>query len=57
MCILIKVYLVSLAISAVHNNSILDQMVMVDGDAYRVTRLVTSNKDVYLRFLASRAFI
>ena len=26
-------------------------MVMVDGRAYRVTQLVTSNKDVYLRFL------
>ena len=52
-----QIYLVSLAISAVHKNSISNQMVMVDGRAYRVTQLVTSNKDVYLRFLAARAFI
>ena len=42
------------SISAVHRNSISNQMVMVDG---RVKRPVTSNKDVYLRFLAPRAFI
>ena len=54
-CILIKVYLVS--ISAIHKNSISNQMGVVDGRANRVTRLVTCNKDVYLRFLSPRAFI
>ena len=44
-CILIKVYLVS--ISAIHKNSISNQMGVVDGSANRVTRLVTCNKDVY----------
>ena len=54
-CILIKVYLVS--ISAIHKNSISNQMGLVDGRANRVTGLVTCNKDVYLRFLSPRAFI
>ena len=54
-CILIKGYLVS--ISAIHKNSISNQMGVVDGHANRVTRLVTCNKDVYLRFLSPRAFI
>ena len=54
---IIKVYLVSLAISAIHKKSISNQMGVVDGRAYRVTRLVTCKKDVYLRFLAPRAFI
>ena len=54
-CILIKVYLVS--ISAIHKNSISNQMGVVDGRANQVTRLVTCNKDVYLRFLSPRAFI
>ena len=49
--------LLSLAISAIHKSSILHQMGVVDGRAYRVTRLVTCKKDVYLRFLAPRAFI
>ena len=44
-CILIKIYLVS--ISAIHKNSISNQMGVVDGCANRVTRLVTCNKDVY----------
>ena len=38
-CILIKVYLVS--ISAIHKNSISNQMGVVDGRANRVTRLMT----------------
>ena len=54
-CILIKIYLVS--ISAIHKNSISSQMGVLDGHANQVTRLVTCNKDVYLRFLSSRAFI
>ena len=54
---IIKVYLVSLGISAIHKNSISNQMGVVDGRAYRVTRLVTCKKDVYLRFLAPRASI
>ena len=54
---IIKVYLVSLAISAIHKNSISNQMGVVDGRDYRVTRLVTCKKYVYLRFLAPRAFI
>ena len=54
-CILIKVYLVS--ISAIHKNSISNQMGVVDGSANRMARLVTCNKDVYLRFLSPRAFI
>ena len=53
-CILIKVYLVS--VSAIHKNSISDQMDVVFRRANRVTRLVTCNKDVYLRFLSQRAF-
>ena len=58
-CILTKVYLLSLAItiSAIYKNSISHQMGVVDGRSYRVTRLVTCKKDVYLRFLAPRAFI
>ena len=35
--IIIKVYLVSLAISAIHKNNIPNQMGVVDGRAYRVT--------------------
>ena len=56
---IIKVYLVSLAItiSEIHKNNIPNQMSVVDGRAYRVTRLVTCKKDVYLRFLAPTAFI
>ena len=54
-CILIKIYLVS--ISAIHKNSISNQMGVVDGRGNRVTRLVTCNKDVCLRFLSPRAFI
>ena len=54
---IIKVYLVSLAISAIHENNISNQTGVVDGRAYRVTRLVTCKKDVYLRFLAPVAFI
>ena len=54
-CILIEICLVS--ISAIHKNSISNQMGMVDGRTNRVTRLVTCNKDVYLRFLSPRAFI
>ena len=54
---IIKVYRVSLAISAIHKNSISNQMGVVDGRAYRVTRLVTCKKDAYLWFLAPRAFI
>ena len=54
-CILIKVYLVS--ISEIHKNSISNQMGVVDGRANRVKRLVTCNKDVYLRFRSPRAFI
>ena len=54
-CILIKIYLVS--ISAIHKNIISNQVGVVDGHANRVTRLVTCNKDVYLRFLSPRAFI
>ena len=54
-CIQIKVYLVS--ISAIHKNSTSNQMGVVDGHANRVTRPVTCNKDVYLRFLLPRAFI
>ena len=54
---IIKVYLVSLAISAIHKNNISNQMSVVDGHAYRVTRLMTCKKDVYLRFLAPTAFI
>ena len=54
-CNLIKIYLVS--ISAIHKNSISNQMGVVDGRDNRVTRLVTCNKDVYLRFLSPRAFI
>ena len=54
---IIKAYLASLAISAIHKNSISNQMGVVDGRANRVTRLVTCKKDVYLRFLAPRAFI
>ena len=54
-CILIKVYLVS--ISVIHKNSISNQMGVADGRTNRVTRLVTCNKDVYLRFLSRRAFI
>ena len=54
-CILIKVYLVS--ISVIHKNSISNQMGVIDGRANRVTRLVTCNKDVYLPFLSPRAFI
>ena len=38
-------------------NSISHQMGVVDGRSYRVTRLVTCKKDMYLRFLAPRAFI
>ena len=38
-CILIKIYLVS--ISAIHKNSISNQMDVVDGRANRVTRHVT----------------
>ena len=53
--ILIKIYLVS--ISAIHKNSISNQMGVVDGRANRVRRLVTCNKDMYLRFLSPRAFI
>ena len=43
-------YLYALAISAIHNDkhSILNQLGVVDGRAYRVTRLVACNKDVYL---------
>ena len=41
---IIKVYLVSLAISAINKNNIPNQMGVVDGHAYRVTR----KKDVYL---------
>ena len=48
---------VSLAISVIHKNNISNQMGVVDGRAYRVTRLVKCKKDVYLRFLAPRAFI
>ena len=47
----------NLAISAIHKNSISNQMGVADGRAYRLTRLVTCNKDVYLPFLAPRAFI
>ena len=54
-CILVEIYLVS--ISAIHKNSISNQMGVVDGRTNRVTRLVTCNKDVYLRFLSPRAFI
>ena len=54
-CILIKIYLVS--ISAIHKNSISNQVGVVDGRANRVARLITCNKDVYLRFLSPRAFI
>ena len=54
-CIPIKIYLVS--ISAIHKNSISNQVGVVDGRANRVTRLVTCNKDEYLRFLSPRAFI
>ena len=54
-CILIKVYLAS--ISAIHENSISNQMGVVDERANRVTRLVTCKKDEYLRFLSPRAFI
>ena len=54
-CILIKVYLAS--ISAIHKYSISNQMGVVDGRANRVTRLMTYNEDVYLRFLLPRAFI
>ena len=54
-CILIKIYLVS--ISAIHKNSISNQMGVVDGCTNGVTRLMTCNKDVYLRFLSPRAFI
>ena len=54
-CILIKVYLVS--ISAIHKNSTSNQMGVVDRRANRVIRLVTCNKDVYLRFLSQRTFI
>ena len=54
---IIKVYLVSLAISAIHKNNISNQMDVIDGRAYRVTRLVTCKKDVYLRFLAPTALI
>ena len=56
-CILTKVYLLSLAISVIHKSSILHQMGVVDARAYRVARLVTCKKDVYLRFLAPTAFI
>ena len=45
-CIVIKIYLVS--ISAIHKNSISNQMGVVDGRANQVTRLVTCNKDVHL---------
>ena len=45
---IIKVYLLSLAISAIHKNRISNQMGVVDGRAYRVTRLVTCKQDVYL---------
>ena len=45
---IIKFFLVSLAISVIHKNSISNQMGLVDGRAYRVTRLVTCKKDVYL---------
>ena len=34
-----------------------EDMGVVDGRTYRVARLMTCNKDVYLRFLAPRAFI
>ena len=54
-CILIKIYLA--CISAIHKNSISNQMGVVDGCANRVARLVTCNKDVYLRLLSLRAFI
>ena len=54
-CILIKMYLVS--ISAIHKNSISNQVGVIDGRTNRVTRLVTFNKDVYLRFFSPRAFI
>ena len=54
-CILVKVDLVS--ISAIHKNSISNHMGVVDGRTSRVTRLVTCDKDVYLRFLSPRAFI
>ena len=54
-CILIKIYLVS--ISAIHKNSISNQVGVVDGRANRVARLVTCNKDVHLRFLSPGAFI
>ena len=43
--------------STIHKNSISHQMGVVDGRSYRVTRLVTCKKDVYLRSLALRAFI
>ena len=39
---------VSLAIIVIHKNSISNQMGVVDGCAYRVTRLVTCKKDVHL---------
>ena len=55
---IIKVYLVSLAISAIRKNNISNQIGVVDGRAYRVTRLVTcNNRNIYLRFSAPRAFI
>ena len=38
---IIKVYLLSLAISAIHKNRISNQMGVVDGRAYRVTPLLT----------------
>ena len=54
---IIKVYPVSLAISAIHKNNISNQMGVVDGRAYRVTLLVICKKDVYLRLIAPTAFI
>ena len=54
-CILIKVYFVS--ISAIHKNSVSNQMVVVDWHANQVTQLVTCNKDIYLRFFSPTAFI
>ena len=37
--------------SAIHKNFVSNQMGVVDGRAYRVTRLVTCKKYVHLRFL------
>ena len=49
-CILIKVYLVSIGV--IYKNSISNQMGVIDGRANRVTRLVTCKKYVHLRFLS-----